>query len=149
MKYIVLFCLTFGIHCFSQELLFNESNNFFEFSKIVSTQDSLILNKFEKRFKEINLTGIETEQNSIYGYGFTNHLIGGFATVEIKYKVKIDFKENKYKITITNFILTDLNGSNPLEGMRSYKNKWIRIINKKLPSILSNIENIHSDTDKW
>lgn len=144
----ILFLLA-TINVFSQELKLNESTNFYEFSKTVDVTDTQLHKKFIKRFKEINLENIEINDDMISGYGFTNHLVGGFATVEINYKVKIEFKENKYRLTLTNFKLKDKNGSNPLEGMRSFKNKWINIINKKLPSIIENIENLNSETEKW
>ena len=133
----------------AQELSLNESTNFYEFSKIVETNDEKIQGKFSQRFKQINLENIEINENSINGKGFTNHLVGGFATVEIHYSVKIDFKEGKYRLTITNFKLTDKNGSNPLEGMRSFKKKWIKKINKKLPEIITNIEKVDEKLDKW
>lgn len=148
-KLTLLLFFLISINLFAQELSINESTNFYEFSKIVENNDNQINEQFKKRFKEINLENIQNDPNSLSGIGFTNHLVGGFATVEIKYKVKIDFKENKYKLTLTNFLLTDKNGSNPLEGMKSFKNKWINIINKKLPNIIKNIENINEDSNKW
>ena len=147
-KFFILFILI-TVNCYAQELTLNQSTDFYEFSKIVEINDTQLNEKFSNRFKEINLTNIESEDNSISGYGFSNHLVGGFATVEIKYKVKIEFKENKYKLTITNFILTDKNGSNPIEGMGSFKNRWIKITNKKLPTIVGNIEKINSENGKW
>jgi hypothetical protein len=147
-KFIILLLLI-TINCFSQELTLNQSTDFYEFSKIVEINDVKLSEKFSKRFKDINLTNLENVDNSISGYGFSNHLVGGFATVEIKYKVKIEFKENKYKLTLTNFILTDKNGSNPIEGMGSFKKRWIKTINKKLPSIVDNIEKINSEIEKW
>ncbi len=147
-KLIILFMLM-TFNCFAQQLTLNEQTNFYEFSKIVEINDAQLSEKFSKRFKEINLTDIENVENVISGYGFSNHLVAGFATVEIKYKVKIEFRENKYKLTLTNFILTDKNGSNPIEGMGSFKNRWIKITNQKLPSIVDNIEKINSETGKW
>ena len=132
----------------AQELELNESSNFYEFSKIVEFKDVNIKQKISKRFGEINIENINKDENSISGKAFTNHLVGGFATVEIHYSVKIEYKENRYRLKLTNFILTDKNGSNPLEGTM-LKKKWIRKINAKLPKIIQNIENINNDVDKW
>lgn len=146
--FLVIFCLA-TVNIFAQKLSLKESTNFYEFSKIVEVNDNQLNEKFKKRFKEINLENIQYDNTTLTGNGFTNHLVGGFATVEIKYKVKIELKEHKYKLTLTNFILKDKNGSNPIEGMKSFKNKWINIIDKKLPSIVENIEKINLNSDKW
>jgi hypothetical protein len=149
MRTLIIMFFLVTINAFTQELSLNKTTLFYEFSKIVEVNDSLIKEKYNKRFKEINLKNIERDEEILSGFGFTNHLVMGFATVEIHYKVKIEFKENKYRLTLTDFVLTDLNGSNPIEGLRSFKNSWINKINKKLPIIISNIENINSQSEKW
>lgn len=149
MKKILFLLLFVCANIYSQKLSLNESTNFYEFSKIVETNDEKTKGKFIKRFKQINLENIESSEKSIKGNGFTNHLVGGYATVEINYTVKVDFKKGRYRMTITNFKLTDKNGSNPLEGMRSYKKKWLKKINKKLPEIISNIENLNTKEEEW
>lgn len=139
----------FSILLHGQELTLNESTNFYEYSHVKNSTETDVQIKFEKRLKEINLKDLNVSENSITGNGFTNHLVGGFATVEINYLVKVEFKEGRYKLTLTNFVLTDKNGSNPLEGMKSYKKKWIKIINEKLPEIIDNIESINNQDDEW
>jgi hypothetical protein len=130
-----------------QELSLNESTSFNEYSQIKESDDKKLIAKLKNRLTELNYKDISIQDASISGQGFTSHLVGGFATVEIKYMVKIAFKDGRYKLTLTNFILTDNNGSNPLEGMRSFEKKWIKIINGKLPEIIKNIENINSGDD--
>lgn len=150
MKHIVrLLILLISLNVYAQELTLNESTNFYEFSKVVESNHNDIKSKLTERFNEINLEDIVKTENAIKGKGFTNHLVGGFATVEIHYFVKIEFKNNRYKLTLTNFKLTDRNGTNPLEGMRSFKKTWIRKINKKLPEIISNIEKINEGLNDW
>lgn len=141
--------LLISINSFGQ-LTLNSSNNFYESSKVILTKDSEMIDKLENRFNEINLTEIKRTKNKLTGHGFTNHLVSGFANVEIKYKVRIDFKESKYKLTLTNFTLKDVNGEIPLEGAGNFKKKWIKKINKKLPEIISNIENFQtSESSDW
>ena len=142
---ISLICYT-GI---SQNLVLNPKNNFYEASQITLSDDPLIMKKFNKRFEEINLTDINQKDDIITAQGITNHLVMGFASVEISYKVKVSFKQDKFRVLLTNFVVSDKNGSNPLEGMRSYKKMWIKKINKKLPDIFKNIENVNSDEEEW
>ncbi|TSE05209.1 hypothetical protein [Aquimarina algiphila] len=141
--------LLFSISIYSQKLQLNEKNNFFQFSKVVNHTDEKIAEQFYNRFQKINLTEITESKNNISGIGVTNHLVMGFALVEIFYKVKIDFKPNKYRLVLTNFKLKDKNGTTPLEGSGSFKRGWIKKINKKLPEIIQNIENINSKDDDW
>ena len=149
MRTLILFCilLTSKYFIFGQELLLNETTGFYEFNKVQENSDSILFLKFKNRLNDINYKNISIQENFISGEGFTNHLVGGFATVEIKYIVKIAFKEGKYKITLTNFILSDKNGNNPLEGMGSFKKKWINIINEKLPEIVKNLQDFNSNED--
>jgi hypothetical protein len=130
-----------------QELILNESVGFYEYTLIKESSDSSIEIKFKNRLNELNYKNVNYQDNFISGEGMTNHLVGGFATVEIKYLVKVSFKQGKYKLTITNFVLTDKNGSNPIEGMGSFKNKWVRIINEKLPEIVNNIQSLKNEED--
>ena len=118
-KIIVISLFLIANYISAQNLELNSDTKFYEFSKIVEIKDEHLLSKFEKRLNEINIKNITKTENTIIGEGFTNHLVMGFATVEIRYTLKLSFKENKYKLTLTNFILTDKNGSNPLEGLRS------------------------------
>ena len=144
----MLVLLGISLASFSQKLSLNESTNFYEFSKIVKTNDGKIKEKFIKRFKQINLEDIESSEKSIKGTGVTSHLASGIP-IAIMYLVKVDFKEKKYKLTLTNFLLEDQRGKHPLEGMRSYKKRWIKKINKKLPEIISNIENLNTKEEEW
>lgn len=131
-----------------QELSLNESTNFYEYSQIKDSSNKKLISLLKKRLENLNYNDVTIVENTLSGNGFTSHLVMAFATVEIKYVVKISFKEDRYKLTLTNFILTDKNGSNPLEGMGSFKKKWISIINKKLPEIIKNIESLNKD-DNW
>lgn len=148
-KYLLLSLLVISNFLLSgQEISLNESNSFYEYSHIKESNDKELLNRFKNRLTDLNYKEIVVQENSISGQGFTNHLVGGFATVEIRYVIKISFKEGRYKLTLTNFVLTDKNGSDPLEGMGSFKKKWIRIINEKLPMIIDNVETL-KNTNDW
>src|SRR5258708_34281503 len=115
----------------AQEISLSESTNFYEYSHVKESTDSELIKKFKTKLADLKYKENVVQENSISGQGFTNHLVSGFATVEIRYLVKISFKEGRYKLTLTNFVLTDRNGSNPLEGMGSFKKKWIKIIDEK------------------
>jgi len=146
---VTIVVLTFStFHAFGQSLSLNETTSFYEYSKIKDTATNGLINIFKKRLESLNYKEIEVSDSSIVCKGFTNHLVGGFATVEITYVIKLFFKSDRYKLTVTNFILTDKNGSNPLEGLGSYKKKWIGIIDKKLPEIIKNIEALNK-TEAW
>lgn len=145
---LLLFILT--IHCtssYGQEITLNESTNFYEYSFVKDSIGNDLMKKFENRLRALNYKEISILENSISGKGFTNYLVGGFATVEITYVVKINFKENRFKMTFTNFVVADKNGSNPLEGLGSYKKNWIKIINEKLPDIVKNVRNLKNEDD--
>jgi len=146
--FLLLFLLTLSNLSQGQELSLNESTSYYEYMHVKESDDKELITKFKNRLTELNYKEVSIQDASISGAGFTNHLVGGFATVEIRYLVKIAFKEGRYKLTLTNFILTDKNGSNPLEGMRSFEKKWVNIINDKLPDIVKNIENL-KNSDDW
>jgi len=129
-------------------LSLNEKNTFYEYSHVKEASGSDLINHFSTRLKSLNYSNVEVSENKISATGFTNHLVGGFATVEIHYKIKITFKVDRYKLTLTNFILTDKNGSNPIEGLGMFKKKWVKIINKKLPKIVASIES-ENNTEDW
>ena len=129
-------------------MTFNDATSFYEYSKIKDTATNGLIANFKNRLETLNYKSVLVTDSAIVGIGFTNHLVMGFATVEIKYVVKLFFKQNRYKLTVTNFILTDKNGSNPLEGLGSFKKKWIGIIDKKLPDIIKNIETLNK-TETW
>lgn len=145
---LMLFLLGISLASFSQKLSLNESTNFYEFSKVVKAKDSLIKDKFLKRFKAINLKNIKDQSTSITGKAETTLFSVGYP-VPINYKVKIEFKENRYKLVLTNFVLTDQRGNGPLESLGSYKKRWIKKINKKLPEIISNIEKVNNKSEDW
>ncbi len=148
-KIIKIFLFLIPVLIYSQELALNNENNFYEFSKVAKSNEKMLIEKFHNRFNEINLNNISQTDNKLIAKGFTNHLVSGFAIVEIRYKVIVMFKENRYKLTLTNFSLKDVNGEIPLEGAKSFKNKWIKKINKKLPEIIKNIENLQTTQDDW
>lgn len=141
---VVLFFVSFlYLKSHGQSLSLNEITSFYEYSKIKDTTTNGLVVKFKKRLESLNYKDIEISDSSITCKGFTNHLVMGFATVEIRYVIKLFFKSDKYKLTVTNFILTDKNGSNPLEGLGSFKRKWIGIIDKKLPEIVLKIDTLN------
>ncbi len=145
---LMLFFIGISLVSFSQKLSLNESTNFYEFSKVVEVENDSINKKFTKRFKQLNLEDIEISEKSIKGIGVTSDLVFGIPVV-IRYIVKVEFKEKKYKLTLTNFLLEDQRGKHPLEGMKSFKKRWIKKINKKLPEIISNIENLNTKEEEW
>ena len=147
-KVIVLLTIFISTNFYSQKLALNKPTNFYQFSKVVEVESDSINKKFTKRFKQINLKDIEISEKSIKGTGVTSHLTLG-VVIAIKYIVKVEFKKNKYKLTLTNFLLEDQRGKHPLEGLKSYKKRWVKRINKKLPEIISNIEKLNIKEVEW
>jgi hypothetical protein len=139
-----------GIHVHGQELTLNPANNYYEYSAVKPLPASATPAVFAERLAALNYRKLMASGDSaLTADGFTSHLVGGFANVEIFYTAKLMLRQGRYRLTLTNFVLTDKNGSNRLEGMGAFKKKWVRIINEKLPAIVSQFEATTKTDDKW
>jgi hypothetical protein len=98
------------------------------------------------RYPILNYSNISKSENDINGESFFSKLITGTA-MEIHYQVFIQFKEGRYKLTINKFAIKDQRyGTMPLENLKKKsQERWIELINEKLPDIIKNLEN----TETW
>lgn len=130
-----------------QILTFNNDTAMWEFAEVYDGTEvnGLLLN----RLKATNYTILDNSSERIEALGKTSHLVGGFTTVEIEYKALIEFKDGRYRVKLSGWVLTDKNGSNPLENMKGFTKKWVKIINQKLPGIIESINNYNASDDSW
>jgi hypothetical protein len=144
-RLLLITFLFISIHTSAQQLSLNESSKLFEYSHV--KEGDKTVDQQRARLEELGYKNITADPNKVSSEGFTSHLVGGFATVEIRYNTRYEFKEGRYKLTLTNFVLTDKNGSQALENLGSYQKRWIKTLNKKLPGIVAQLENGVSDNN--
>lgn len=131
----------------AQEVSLNEQSNLYEYSNVSEYEKGKAekIDQFSNKMKELNYSNINSTDSDVKGENFFSKLILGSA-MEIHYNSLILFKEDKYKLILNNFRIKDVRyGTMPLEGLRKKSlEKWVELINEKLPEIVSNLE---SSTD--
>lgn len=138
-KIILLTLITFNF-AISQEIKLNPNSSIYDYSEINEFTNSNQINLFESKMRELNFSNISKSETSVSGESYFSILIMG-TPLQVKYFVFIDFKENKYKLSISKFIIEDKRWSPvPLENIKSGKSRWISEINKKLPEIIKAIK---------
>lgn len=141
MKKIILFLLFIPFIGLSQEIQMNEINSLYEFSHIKESTN-ITINELEKNILALKYSNVAKSENTLSGENYFSVIILG-TPVQVHYFILIEFKENKYKLNISKFILEDRRWSPvPLENIKSGKSKWIKKINENLPKIIKSIETI-------
>jgi hypothetical protein len=141
MKKIALLLLFIPFFGFSQELKLNDVNSLYEYSHIKESTNTTI-NDIEKNISALKYTNIYKSENTISGENYFSVLIMG-TPLQVHYYASIEFKENKYKLTINKFIIEDKRWSPiPLENIKTGRSRWIKKINENLPKIVKSIETI-------
>ena len=141
MKKIVLLFLFIPFIGFSQEIQMNDINSLYEYSHIRDSTNTTI-NELEKNILALKYSNIAKSENTLSGENYFSVMILG-TPVQVHYFISVEFKENKYKLNISKFILEDRRWSPvPLENIKSGKSKWIKKINENLPKIIKSIETI-------
>lgn len=143
-----IFVSALNTKSYAQKVELNETTKIYEYSHVKEftgdTKNRLDL--FSDKMKELNYSDISKSENDIKGESFFSKLIMGTA-MEIHYQAFIQFKEGRYKLTINKFTIKDQRyGTMPLENLKKKsQERWIELINEKLPDIIQNLEN----TETW
>ena len=148
MKKILFVFILFTSLGFSQELKLNENTNIYEFSKVyeINSPSDEVVKNLISNFKNLNYTNIISEEDRISAESFYSKLIMG-TTLQVKYQVIYEFKDDKYRLLINKFIVDDKRWSPiPLENLKSHTKRWIKDINQNLPIIVKALE---SSPEKW
>tara|TARA_R110002050_G_scaffold270290_1_gene413325 strand:- start:33 stop:494 length:462 start_codon:yes stop_codon:yes gene_type:complete len=144
----VTFVSLLTVQSFAQKVELNETTKIYEYSHIEDFTGDIKsrLDLFSSKMKELNYSDISQSESDIKGESFFSKLITGTA-MEIHYQALIQFKEGRYKLTINKFAIRDQRfGTMPLENLRKKsQQRWIELINEKLPGIIKNLEN----TETW
>lgn len=139
-----IFISSLIIKSYAQKVELNETTKIYEYSHVKDftgdTKNRLDL--FSDKMKELNYSDISKSESDIKGESFFSKLIMGSA-MEINYQALIQFKEGRYRLIINKFSIKDQRyGIMPLENLREKsQQRWIELINEKLPEIIKNIEN--------
>tara|TARA_R110002050_G_scaffold992_1_gene6806 strand:- start:4465 stop:4926 length:462 start_codon:yes stop_codon:yes gene_type:complete len=145
---IAIFITLFTVKSYAQKVKLNETTIIYEYSHVKEFTSDMKsrLDLFSNKMKELNYSDISHSENDIKGESFFSKIITGTA-LEIHYQSFIQFKEGRYKLTINKFAIKDQRyGTMPLENLRKKsQQRWIELINEKLPEIIKNLEN----TDDW
>ena len=145
---LAVFVSSLTIQSFAQKVELNETTKIYEYSHVKDFTGDINsrLDLFSGKMKELNYSDISKSENDIKGESFFSKLIMGSA-MEIHYQAFIQLKEGRYKLTINKFAIKDQRyGTMPLENLKKKsQERWIGLINDKLPEIITNIEN----TETW
>ena len=148
MKKLLLFFVFVSSFAFSQQLVLNEITKVYEFTNIAEYNESFenISKRIIKNLKDLNYTNIIVDNDRISAESFYSKLVIT-TPVKINYQVVFEFKENRYKLLINKFVLDDnIRALIPLENLKSYTKKWVKDINKNLPTIVKALE---YSPEKW
>lgn len=143
-----IFVSSLSVKSYAQKVELNETTKIYEYSHVKDFTGDIKsrLDLFSDKMKALNYSDISKSENDIKGESFFSKLITGTA-MEIHYQAFMQFKEGRYKLTINKFAIRDQRfGTMPLENLRKKsQQRWIELINEKLPEIIKNLEN----TDTW
>lgn len=143
MKKITLILLFFiSTTMNSQELKRNSDTGKFEY--IVVVDGNRKVGSIEQRLKDLNYSDITNSTKEITGRSQINEQVMGFV-VELFYTATIEFKDDKYRIKISNVNVKDTKGNYVLEDMGTYQKKWLKKFNNRLPEI---VEKLKTDSQK-
>lgn len=148
MKTLIFALLILPIGVNSQELSLNEKTSAYDYSKIIEINEnrSDVKDDILKNLRDLNYQNVIVETETISADSFYSKLIIT-TPVNINYHVTIDFKDNKYRLLINRFVLDDgMRAVIPLENLKAHTKRWVKDINKNLPSIIKAIE---SPIEKW
>lgn len=145
---LTVFVSSLTVQSFAQKVELNETTKIYEYSHVKDFTGDIRsrLDLFSAKMKELNYSNISQSENDIKGESFFSKLIMGTA-LEIHSQAFIQFKEGRYKLTINKFAIKDQRyGTMPLENLKKKsQERWIELINEKLPEIIQNLEN----TETW
>ena len=149
MKKVILIIVIIAVASLSmaQELKFNKEIGFYEYANVKEHSNPDVKNMLITQMKRLNINEINDSGNEINGFGFFTHMIGTGQVVEFYYKVRIIFKDGRYKLIINNFELQDYKQRTRLEDLKYMKKKWVSTVNDKLPAIVKQLENF--DSQNW
>ena len=104
------------------------------------------VSEFKKQMDLLGYKDVEIENNRLSGESFFSKNIMGSA-MELHYNTVIQFKVNKYKISLNKFIVNDVRfGEYTFEDMKtSNRKRWIKLVNEKAPEIINRLKFI----DNW
>lgn len=145
---VAIFFSSLTVKSYAQEVELNESTKIYEYSHVKDYTGDIKsrLDLFSDKMKELNYSDISKSDDDIRGESFFSKLIMGSA-MEIHYQAFIQFNEGRYKFAMNKFTIKDQRyGTMPIENLRKKsQEKWIELINEKLPEIIQNLEN----TETW
>lgn len=135
MRVILILLLFTSFSVLGQNLVLNSTNNKYEYSSTLKNLQNV--QTLQSKLLELGYTPTTTP--NIFQSSFT-HLVMGSFPVEINYYLIIKETDSVINYTFTNFKVNDQSKMLiPLEDLRSYKKKWIKNIDKKLPSLVSQL----------
>lgn len=142
-KVIFILCALFAISLQAQELKLNSETKVFEYDYVKESSNNT--EWFINKLKELDYRDVTISEERITAGSFFSKIILS-TPIEIQYKIVVDFKEGKYRVTFNKFVLKDQRfGMVPLEDVRSGQKRWIKTINEKLPELISAIESKGKD----
>lgn len=148
MKAFILSIIILGSMSANPQILnISSDSGLYEWSEVYQASD--VQDKIESQLRRTNYEILTSSQDLIEAKGLASHMVGGFAPVEINYKVLVQFKEGRYKLTLTAWYLNDGRANTRLEDLKGATKKWLKIINEKLPSIITSINNYDNKDDAW
>ena len=144
--FIILFLI--GLSGTAQTIKLNPDTNIYEVVVIDSltkpVPDRIL--EFKKQMDLLSYADISSTDSSVSGESYFTKKIMGSA-MEVHFNAIVQFKENKYRITLNKFYVNDVRyGQYTFEDMKSGNRKrWMKLVDEKAPEIIDRLKFV----DNW
>ncbi|RXG32011.1 hypothetical protein [Leeuwenhoekiella marinoflava] len=144
--FIILFFI--ALSGTAQTIKLNPDTNIYEVVVIDSltkpVPDRIL--EFKKQMDLLSYADISSTDSSVSGESYFTKKIMGSA-MEVHFNAIVQFKENKYRITLNKFYVNDVRyGQYTFEDMKSGNRKrWIKLVDEKAPEIIDQLKFV----DNW
>ncbi|MCL4481391.1 MAG: hypothetical protein M1445_01990 [Bacteroidetes bacterium] len=135
---IAFICASF--FSFGQELKLND-DGIYEYDSVINFSDSNLIETLKNRILTLNYNIEQGTNSEIIASRY--YSLGTLSGQKVKYRVRIELKDNKYRLFLTNFIIQYTANNqlkeDPLEKTL-WKKMWLKNINKELPKLVRELD---------
>ena len=140
-KYVlstVLICIS--LFSFGQKLKLNE-DGIYVCDSVFNYQDSNLIETLKSRVLSLNYNIEQGVNSQIVASRY--YSLGALSGQKVKYRVRIEIKENKYRINFSNFIIqypVDNQLKEELLEKIIFRKMWVKNIEKQLPKMIGELD---------
>ncbi len=124
----------------------NTSTGLYEYATVKESAEAGIAARFITRLQALGYENISNAGDTLLqANGYTSHKLVIYP-LAIRYTLRVTVRSNRYRLILTGFDLSADGSSGRLETMG---NRFVRVVNKKLPDILNPLLAEPNAEDKW